>query len=277
MTLGKLNNKIAIITGGSRGIGKEVTRKYLDEGAKVVIAARSQEELEKTKKEFGSLDMVEIFPMDVSKPDEAKNLVEFTLSKFGAVDILVNAAGIYGPIGSSEKVDAKKWTQTFEVNVFGTFYMMQHVLSVMIKNRNGKIINFSGGGDGPLPRFSAYSASKVSIVRLTETIAEEVKDYNVCINSIAPGAVNTKFLEEALEAGREKIGDERYQKLIDQKNNGGVPPEKAAEICVFLASADSDGLTGKFLSAVWDGWQSWDKDKIKEIMESDIYTLRRKK
>lgn len=271
-----LKDKIALITGGSGGIGKAISRAFLREGAKVMLVARSVDKLLAVKNELSEdFKGVEIYKADVVRSTDVKNLVKKTLKIFGKIDILVNAAGIYGPIGSSLDVDFDKWKQTFEINVFGTFNLMQRVLPMMIKKRKGKVINFSGGGDGPFPRFSAYNSSKVAVVRLTETMAAEVKDYHVDINAIAPGPVNTRFLQEALEAGEEAVGKERYQALLRQKNEGGVPPEKAAELCVFLASSASDGLTGKFLSVVWDDWKNFDKNKIAQIMKSDKYTLRR--
>ena len=273
-----LKNKVALITGGSGYIGKAISRAFLREGAKVMLIARSVDELLAAKNELSDgFKSVEIYKADVTDSTDVKNLVKKTLKIFGKIDILVNAAGIYGPIGSSLDVDFDKWKQTFEINVFGTFNLMQRVLPIMIKKGRGKIINFSGGGDGPFPRFSAYNSSKAAVVRLTETMAAEVKDYHIDINAIAPGPVNSRFLQQALEAGEEAVGKKRYQALLKQKNEGGVPPEKAAELCVFLASSASDGLTGKFLSAVWDDWKNWDKNKIAQIMKSDKYTLRRVK
>lgn len=270
-----LKGKVALVSGGSRGIGLEVARAFLSNGALVMLAARSLEELKNAKKSLGH--GVEICVADVSRPTDVKNLIEKTVKKFGSINILVNSAGIYGPIGPSEKVDFKKWKKTFEINVFGTFNVMQRVLPIMMKEKGGKIINFSGGGDGPFPRFSAYSASKVAIVRLTETMAAEFKEHKIDINVIAPGAVNTKILEESLAAGEEAVGKEKYGEFLKQKETGGVPPEKAAELCVFLASSASDGLTGKFLSAVWDDWKSWNSSKVKAFMSSNVYTLRRVK
>jgi 3-oxoacyl-[acyl-carrier protein] reductase len=271
-----LENKAVIITGGSRGIGYAIAEAYLKEGARVCLAARGKEELRAASDELRGLGEAEVCPADVSRAGDVKTLVATALRAFGRVDVLVNGAGIYGPIGPSEEVDFEKWKETFAVNVFGAFRMMQEVIPHMRAQTSGKIINFSGGGDGPLPRFSAYHASKGAIVRLTETIAAEVKDCGIEVNCLAPGAVNTKFLDEALAAGEEKVGKERYEKLLKQREEGGVPPEKAAGLCVFLASDASDGLTGRFLSAVWDEYAKWGPREIAEIMKTDRYTLRRK-
>lgn len=274
----KLQNKKALITGGSRGIGRKIAEYFLKEGAKVMLAARSVSELKKAKEELSQISpSVEIEEVDVSNPEAVRKLVKKVADTLGGLDILVNAAGIYGPIGPSHEINLDEWEKTYEINVFGAFALYQQVIPIMIKNGGGKIINFSGGGDGPLPNFSAYNSSKAAVTRLTETLAEEVGEYNIDVNVIAPGPVNTHFLDVALAAGEAKTGKEKYQKLLEQKESGGVPPEKTAELCVFLASSDSDGLTGKYLSAVWDNWKSWDKEKIAELMKTDIYTLKRKK
>jgi len=271
-----LTGKSAIITGGSRGIGKAIAQAFVREGARVMLMARSQKELGFAKQEFAKDGtQVEICAVDVSHRDEVRNLTTQAREKFGNIDIVVNAAGIYGPIGPSEKVNFDEWKNTFAINVFGTFAVLQEVLPDMRARKHGKIINFSGGGDGPLPRFTAYSASKISIVRLTESISAEVKDDGIDMNAIAPGPVNTLFLDQALAAGVEAVGKERYASLLKQRAEGGVPPEKTAELCVFLASERSNGLSGKLLSAVWDDWKSWGPDEIKDIMKSDRFTLRR--
>jgi NAD(P)-dependent dehydrogenase (short-subunit alcohol dehydrogenase family) len=269
-------NKVALITGGSRGIGKVIARAFLEEGAKVMLSARSKDELEGTKLEFKKIfDNVLVCPTDVSNINEVKFLVEETIGAFGSIDILINAAGIYGPIGPLVDVDVELWKKTYEINVFGTFQVLHTVLPVMIKKRYGKVINFSGGGDGPFPNFSAYNSSKAAIVRLTETLAAEMKDYHIDVNCIAPGPVNTRFLDEALAAGDKRVGKGKYEVFLKQKQEGGVPPEKAAELCVFLASPVSDGLSGKFLSAVWDKYDEWTSDEIKKISQGNALTLRR--
>jgi NAD(P)-dependent dehydrogenase (short-subunit alcohol dehydrogenase family) len=272
----KLQGKTAFITGASRGIGKAVAQAFLAEGARVALVSNDADELAATAAAFSKIfSGVACEVCDVSREEEVGKAVVALTGKLGPLHVLVNAAGIYGPIGPSLDIDIAHWRKTFEVNVFGTLYAIRRVAPGMKERGKGIIINFSGGGDGPLPNFSAYNASKVSVVRLTETLAEELKPWHIDVNCLAPGAVNTKFLDEALAAGEEKVGAERYQKLLKQKREGGVPPEKTAELCVWLASSASDGLTGKFLSAAWDKYQEWDSKKIREIMNSSAFALRR--
>ena len=271
----QLKDKVSIITGGSGGIGKAIAIAFAREGAHLVLASRTQSQLEASKQEIESLSeaKVEILRADVSDAKQVKDLVDFALERFATIDILVNCAGVLGPVGLSSEIDAQKWLEAVQINLFGTFLCIKAVLPVMMAKKKGKIINFSGGGAvSPRPRFSAYSAAKAAVVRLTETLAEEVKEYDIDINAIAPGAVNTRLLDEVLKAG-EAAGEELV-KAIKQKQDGGTPPEKAAELAVFLASSESDGLTGRLISAVWDNWRESPKH-MDEIISSDIFTMRR--
>jgi 3-oxoacyl-[acyl-carrier protein] reductase len=196
------------------------------------------------------------------------------LRAFGQIDVLVNNAGTQGPIGPLAENDADSWVRTFQVNVFGVFYFIKAVLPHMMARREGKIINVSGGGaTAPRPHFSAYGASKTAILRLTETLAEEVRAFNIQVNAIAPGAVNTRMLQEILDAG-EAAGPEL--ELAHQRQAGrGIPAELAARLAVFLSSGASGSLTGKLISAPHDGWESWDEARIKELMTLPWLTLRR--
>ena len=272
----ELKDKVSIITGGARGIGKAIAIAFAKEGSHLVLTSRTVSELKASQQEIENLSVaeVEIFPTDVCQPKEVKELVDFTLGKFATIDVLVNCAGIYGPIGLATDVDNEKWLQAIHINLYGTFLCIKTALPIMIKNRKGKVINFSGGGAvSPFPRFSAYAASKAAVVGLTRTLAEEVKECNIDINAIAPGAVNTRLLEQVLEAG-EAAGKDFLAKAIKQKQEGGTPPEKAAELAVFLASSKSDGLTGRLISAVWDNWQEI-PEHVDKIAISDVYTMRR--
>jgi NAD(P)-dependent dehydrogenase (short-subunit alcohol dehydrogenase family) len=270
-----LKDRVAIITGGSGGIGKAIAAAFAREGASLVLVSRTGEELEKIQRGLAiSGPVVEIFPADISRKEDVRGLLDFTLKKFGTVDILVNSAGIQGPIGLITDIDEKDWFEAIKINLYGTFLCIKAVLPVMMKNNRGKILNFSGGGAvSPRPRFSAYSTAKAGVVRLTETLAGELKEYNIGIHAIAPGAVNTKMLELVLAAG-EAAGKEEMAKAIKQKQEGGVPPPKVAELAVFLASDRSDGLSGRLISLPWDNWVAIPQH-VPDIMSSDVFAMRR--
>lgn len=270
-----LEGKTAVITGGSRGIGKAIANAYLKEGAKLLLIARTPGELQETKSELEKRGSIEIMAGDVSDEVFVSKVGEFVQKTFGVADILVNAAGIYGPIGRVEDIDPKEWKKTLDVNLTGTFLMTRTLLPFLKKSSHGKIINFGGGGEGALPHFSAYVASKGGILRFTETLAAELKGV-IDVNAILPGAVNTKFLDDLLAAGLDKVGEKIYQKSLQQKEEGGVPPEKGAKLALFLASQKSDGLSGKILSAVWDAYEDF-SGHVDELMKSDVFTYRRVK
>jgi len=196
------------------------------------------------------------------------------LATFGRVDVLVNNAGVQPPIGPLWQNDADEWMRAVAVNLFGPMLCIKAVLPGMMERQRGKILNLSGGGaTSPRPNFSAYAASKAALVRLTETLAEELGPYNIQVNALAPGAINTRMLNEVLAAG-ERAGAELTQ-AQRRAEKGGNSIELAAQLAVFLASADSDGLTGKLVAAPYDDWQSWDAARIAAINESPWYTLRR--
>jgi len=270
-----LSGKIAIITGGSLGIGLAISKAFAGQDANLVIVSRNKLASENMQDiSRVSASCIENFQADVSQQNDVKRMLDFTIDKFGTVDILVNCAGIYGPIGLVTDVDANQWFETINVNLYGTFLCMRAVLPIMMKKNKGKIVNMSGGGGAsPLPRFSAYGASKAAVIRLTETIANEVKDYKIDINAIAPGAVNTRLLDQALSAG-DAAGKDFRLKVLKQLQDGGVPAEKVADLALFLSSDESDGLTGRLISLLWDKWKESPKH-LKEIMSSDVYTMRR--
>ncbi len=273
----KLADKVAIITGGGRGIGEAVALAFAREGARLLLAARTSSQLEQVADRVRELGgEVHILSADVSEREDAAGIVQAALRSYGRIDVLVNAAGIYGPIGPVWDVDADEWIRAMHVNLGGTFLCCQAALPHMIKNRRGKIINFSGGGaTSPLPRFTAYGVSKTAIVRLTETLAEEVKEFNIQVNAIAPGAVDTSIQDQVLAAG-DRAGDllERIRKLRET-GEGGVPRELPADLVAYLASDESGGLTGKLIAAPYDGWQRWDANRITEVMSAPWFTLRR--
>lgn len=273
----RLQGRVAIVTGGGRGIGEAIALAFAREGAHLAIASRTQTELDQVATQIRELGgQVRVVRTDVSRRDDVLRLVEATLTTYGQIDILVNAAGVYGPIGPMWETDVDEWIRATQINLFGTFLCCHAVLPHMIPRRQGKIITFSGGGaTSPLPRFTAYGVSKTANVRLTETLAEEVKEFNIQVNAVAPGAVDTRLQDQVLAAG-ERAGDllARIRRLRET-GEGGVPRELPAELVVFLASDESDGLTGKLIAAPHDGWESWDADRIAEVMSAPWFTLRR--
>jgi NAD(P)-dependent dehydrogenase (short-subunit alcohol dehydrogenase family) len=275
----KLSGLNAIVTGANQGLGFEIARRYLSAGASIAICARDREKLDKAAAELHASATAdqEIFHLGCDVSDEAavNQFLAASIAALGSIQILVNNAGIYGPKGPTETVAWSDWKQAIEINLYGTMLPTRAVLPHLKQQGRGKIINLSGGGaTQPLPMISAYAAAKASVVRLTETLAEELRPYRIDVNAVAPGALNTRLLKEILDAGPELVGETFYQKALKQQASGGTPLELAANLCVYLASAESDGVTGKLISAQWDPWRDFARHKD-TLLNSDIYTLRR--
>ena len=212
---------------------------------------------------------------DVSSIEQVEKLFGEIGRRLGGVDVLVNNAGVYGPKGPSDTVDFTSWCRAIEINLFGTFLPARLAIRHMKQKGRGKIINLSGGGaTSPMPRISAYAASKAAVVRLTETLAQELREFSIDVNAVAPGALNTRLLDEILEAGPDAVGNTFFEKALKQRESGGVPLQKAARLCAYLASSESDGITGKLISAQWDPWDNLHKFR-EQLAQSDVYTLRR--
>ena len=272
-----LKGKAALITGGSRGIGLAIARAFAMQGADLLIAARTEEELGQARaaieSEFGVRCVAR--SVDVSRPDQVQSMIEAGSRELGRIDILVNNAGIYGPIGELVDADLSEWRRAVDTNLFGTVYSTRAVLPLMRAQKGGRIINMAGagvGGPSVTPRISAYATSKAAIVQFTESIAREVAGWNVQVNAIAPGAVTTEITNAVIAAGPDRAGREFYERTVRQKETGGDPPEQAARMAVRLASGELGALTGKLLSSKWDNFESLAVDAVNR---SSQYALRR--
>ena len=274
-----LQGRTAIITGASQGLGLEIAMQYVAAGASVIICARDEGMLSKAadvlKRSASNDQVISHIVADVAESESVDALIDFAIDKMGRIDILVNNAGIYGPKGPTDSVDWAQWVQAINVNLLGSVLMCRAVITHMKRQGYGKIVQLSGGGaTNPLPNLSSYAVSKAGIVRFIETLAIEAAEYAIDANAIAPGALNTRMLDEILASDPEAVGKGFYERALQQKASGGAGLEKGARLAVFLGSADSDGITGKLISAIWDPWEELDRYKA-NLKDSDIYTLRR--
>jgi NAD(P)-dependent dehydrogenase (short-subunit alcohol dehydrogenase family) len=275
----QLKGRCAIITGANQGLGFEIAKHFVAAGANVMLCARNFAKLKECQKELSAIAppdvKILIRATDISKLDDVERLAADTLLQFGRIDILVANAGVYGTKGPIEEIDWQEWSDSIDINLKGTVLQCRAVIPHFKKARRGKIIILSGGGaTKPMPFLSAYAASKAAVVRFAETLAEEVKEYGIDVNTVAPGALNTRLLDEILAAGPDKVGKSFYEQSLQQHAQGGTPLSMGASLCVFLASAESDGITGKLISAVWDPWDNF-QSYLEDLKTTDIYTLRR--
>ena len=235
-----LKKKVAIITGGSRGIGRAIAHKFAQNGALLVLVAdESVAALEQAAAEVRKMGAeVRTVLGDIAKPELSKEILRCTLKEFGTVDILVNCAGIITrtPVAS---LTLEEWHRVIDVNLHGTFYMSQAVLSVLSAQKRGKIINITSQmARRPHPSASpSYEVSKAGIAALTRHLAYHYAKYNICVNAIAPGSIDTDLPKSMSPEARQKL-----KEAIPLLRLG--EPDEVADCALFLASSMSDYITG---------------------------------
>lgn len=275
----RLAGRFAIITGASQGLGEEIAKQFVTNGASVFLCSRSGPAVRAIGQRLSAGvrggQRVLTRSADISRGQDVDQLVAEALDAFKRIDILVNNAGVYGPIGPTHEVDWDAWVDAININLVGLVYACRAVTPAMIRQKSGKIINLSGGGaTNPLPRMTSYAASKAAVVRFTESLALDLKPHSIDVNAIAPGALDTRLLDQVLDAGPEMAGAEFHQRMIKIKQQGGTPLSLGAQLAVYLASDESNGITGRLIAAAWDKWASL-HERANDLEASDIYTLRR--
>ncbi len=227
----KLENRVAIVTGASRGLGYAVARAYADHGARVVIVSRNFGELESVTGKWS--EGCEVLPVqtDVTKEDEVSQLVEKTMNQFGKIDILVNNAGVLTPKGPIHEVTVQDWNLTMDVNLKGSFLCTKYVLPIMRQRKSGVIIYVSSGaGKRPAPEWGPYAVSKFGVEGLNQVVAAEAKSHGIRVNAVNPGGVRTTM--------RSMAYPEENPMLL-------CTPEEVAPLFVYLASSDAKDVTGQ--------------------------------
>ena len=247
----KLSNKAAVVTGGGRGIGKEIALALAREGANVLVAGRQADVLEQTASEINSLGRRSVFCVtDVSSESQVDAMVNTALETFGQIDILVNNAGITGPTAPVTHVTRDQWDEVMAINLTGAFLCARAVVPQMIARRSGKIVNISSiAGKTAYALRSSYAASKWGILGLSCTLAQELGPHNIQVNAICPGPtagerMSGVIAERAKEMGRtaEEI-EEMYVEGTALKRM--VDPKHVAAAAVFLCSDESNSITGE--------------------------------
>jgi 3-oxoacyl-[acyl-carrier protein] reductase len=244
----RLSGKTALVTGGGRGIGKAIARKFLEEGARVFLCDLVEQRVEEARADLAEIGEVRARVVDVRQRNEVETLVQAMLDDFGQIDILANNAGI----ARSEpllEIDDRSWDEVLAVNLTGVFLCSQLVARAMVRQRSGAIVNMaSTNGILGEAAFAHYNATKAGVILLTKTAAIELAPYGIRVNSVCPGFIHTNLLSEAGISEREILD---YARKIPIGRVGR--PEEVANAFAFLASDEASFVTGTEL--VVDGGQ----------------------
>lgn len=245
----RLKDKVAIVTGASQGIGQIIAQAVAGEGAMTVLAARSEKNLADTSKAIADAGGVSHTVLsDVTDEVSVKNLMEETVARFGALDILINNSGVAGPMKVVEDITAEEWEECFAVNVTGMFLCCKHAIPIMKERRSGRIVNISSmTGKRPLIHRSPYAASKMAVIGLSRTLAFEVGEFGITVNTVCPGATEGERIRRVIanEAQALGISLEEAEKNFTGTLGELVTPEDTANMCVYLCSEDGKHMTAQ--------------------------------
>ncbi|MDG2063395.1 MAG: SDR family NAD(P)-dependent oxidoreductase [SAR324 cluster bacterium] len=258
-----LRGKIAVVTGAGRGVGSEIAQRLVKSGAKVVLVARSVEQLILTEELISKTGgFVYSIPADISSENEVESIKKNVKDNLGQTDILVNAAGVFGPLKMIKDSDPENWIQTIQINLLGPYYMCRTFVGDMIESGWGRIINVSSAASLhiPGPLNSAYATSKVALNQLTRHLAAEITNTGVTANVIHPGDVKTNMWK-TIRSEISNLGPEAddYRNWVSWVNEtGGDPPAKAADLIIKLVE-EGEKINGRFL---------WIQDGLQDPIES---------
>lgn len=273
-----LAGRTALVTGATGSLGRAVAEAYGRAGASLLLTGREEAPLQTFARELARTYSADVAAVacDLANPGEIERLRDEVLARFGGLDVLVNVAAVIGPIGPTWEIAWDEWRDSFDVNLFATAHLCHVCVPLMpLRAGRGKIINLSGGGAAaPRPRLSAYATAKTGVVRFTETLAQEIRERRIDANCIAPGILNSKLTRAIVAAGPERAGRREYEAALRAVTEETGNRERAAELALFLASPQSDGISGRLISALWDDWPGL-RAESPALQSPDTYALRR--
>jgi NAD(P)-dependent dehydrogenase (short-subunit alcohol dehydrogenase family) len=255
----RLKDRVAVITGGGKGIGKAISLAFSREGAIVVVAGRTLSPLEETCNEIRSIGgKAKPIQTDVSVEEQVIQMVSETINEFGKVDILVNNSAITGTTVRVADINLSQWNETIAINLTGTMLCAKEVLKYMIPQRSGNIINIaseagrSGDGRSGFPLRGSYCSSKMGVIGLTETLSIEVGEFNIRVNAVSPGPVKGEHITNAMRA-KAKVTNIPFEEIMENLAANSslkrmTEESEIAAVAVFLASDESSAVTGQTIS-----------------------------
>lgn len=269
-----LNNKVCLVVGATGAIGRAISKRFFRDSARLALTYHSEQPQQPIDYKRGSESLPSLYRLDITDWEQVKATVQQVEAEFSGIDVLVNCAGVIGPIGPLEDIDPREWRRALEVNLMGAVHLARAVLPALRRRGHGKMIFFSGGGAAyGRPFFTAYSSAKTALVRFVESLAQEVEGANIQANAIAPGPIMSRMWDEMRAAGAAG-GPKLIAELEQMEKTGGASADQAAALAAFLASESSNRVTGRLVSALWDEWDKIDSN-IDRIVGSEAWTLRR--
>jgi NAD(P)-dependent dehydrogenase (short-subunit alcohol dehydrogenase family) len=272
------HSPVVLITGASRGIGRAIALRFGASGARVALVARSLQGLEETLSAVHNKGGAGVaFASDVTDEDAMSVAHEQVVTSLGPVDVLINNAGVAGPTGEMWDVDSEQWWQTVDVNLRGTFICSRIVLPSMVQRRSGRIVNVvSKAGAHRWPYLTAYAVSKAAVIKLTESLAAETRQYGVSVFAVHPGLVRAGLTEASLPGGpppEGAIAEQVHAWFQAQLADGrSVSAEQAAAFVADVASGRADGLSGRYI-AIEDDLDAL-VARTEEVLRENLHALK---
>jgi 3-oxoacyl-[acyl-carrier protein] reductase len=277
MGINSAMNKTALITGASRGLGAALAERFWNEGYDLILIAKHEMGLKKLAANLAQKEnqSCQLFFCDFNDSASVFSLIKQIKESHKHLDVLINNAAIQGPIGPLWENDLNEWQQCLQINLITPMTLCKELIPLLQQSNNASIINLSGGGaTSPRPHFSAYAAAKAGLVRMSETLAEELKSFAIRVNCIAPGTMKTNMIQEIVQKGEKAAGYKEYRQALTILENNETSFDHVTDLIIFLASNQSSNISGKLISAQWDHWEIW-SDHPEKVYNSDLYTLRR--
>jgi NAD(P)-dependent dehydrogenase (short-subunit alcohol dehydrogenase family) len=265
-------SRVALVTGGGRGLGRAFAVALAKHGMRVGVASRSVEELKATVDILRAEGTEAIaIPTDVTDEVAVRNMVSATEEELGPIDLLINCAGLGAPFGPTWETDSNEWWRNIEVNLKGPMLCSKAVVAGMIDRRHGRIINVaSGAGTVSIPYMSAYVTGKAALIRFTEVLADELRPYGVSVFAIQPGTVRTAMAEQLMQSEAGKRWLPWFKELFDNHRDESSKPGE--DLVLYLASGKADALSGRFFAA--PGAPGDLVDQTDHILTSNLNVLR---
>lgn len=268
------DTKVCLVVGATGAIGRAITKRFSEDSARLALTYHSVPTGARVEKSRETRSETKLYRLNITNLAEVDAVVREVDADFSGIDVLINCAGVIGPIGRLQDTDPSEWNRALEVNLTGAVNLARAVLPVFQRRGHGKMIFFSGGGAAyGRPFFTAYSSAKAALVRFVESLAQELEGADIQVNAIAPGPVMSRMWEEMRAAGSAG-GPKLLAELAQMEETGGASADRAAALAAFLASNRSNRVTGKLISAIWDDWASIES-KMDKLVESEAWTLRR--